>query len=244
MKAKYTIFSKNLDRDVIYNFIDNGSDIYIYFFDGQNLYDKSESYMNAVFDLEKALDKIGIKANMVGLYSPTSFERTNEYTPYTKADPVADLFHDDFTYNPKGDKTGKFIVDELITVIEKENPAKTRVIGGASLGGLMSLYMGAIYPEYFDKILAMSSHFNINIIESGQFLAKYEAKNNQRVYIDVGDREYDDKILSASYVDLNKMAYGFIKDKVDSKFIIGKGHNHHEDAWAERLPGALEFLLK
>lgn len=241
---KYQIYSEKLQRNIIYNFLENkDSDTYIYFFDGQNLFDLEDSYMNATFEMKEALEKTGIDANVVGIFANDN--RTNEYTPYIGLDDSAvDYFDMDFAYKPNGRATGSFITEELIPFIEKDKPAKVRVIGGASLGGLMSLYMGATYPETFIRVLAMSSHFNLNIIETASFLSKYDNKS-QKVYIDVGGNEYEnDKVLSQSYVDLNKMVYGFLKDRVDAKFVFDKLGIHHEHDWARRLPEALKFLLK
>lgn len=246
MVEKYKIYSKHLNRDVTYSLLkSSSSDIYIYLFDGQNLFDINESYMKAIWDVKGALDKTGINANVVGVYSPKDHNRANEYTPYKKGDRKSDDSLMDTSYKPLGKETGKFIVEELISEVEKENPASIRLIGGSSLGGLMSLYMGASYPDIFARVLAMSSHYNINIFESGEFIGKYDKANRQKVYLDVGTDEYsDNEVLSQSYVDLNKMVGGFLNDKVDLEFEIIEGGIHHEDAWAKRLPHAFDFLLK
>ena len=90
----------------------------------------------------------------------------------------------------------------------------------------------------------MSSHFNINLIESGRFLDKFDDKK-QKVYLDVGDNEYEDnKILTQSYIDINKIVAGFLVDKVDLMFRVYEDATHHERDWAKRMPEALEFLLK
>ena len=246
MMDKFEIYSEYLKRNVTYNYLKNPeSNIYIYFFDGQNLFDLEESYMDSTFEMAEALAKVNISANVIGIYAPYDDNRTNEYTPYTEGDPEADYFDMDISYKPLGRQTGQFIVKELIPTIENNRQDIRRVIAGASLGGLMSLYMGAEYPEIFHRIMAMSSHFNINLVESGQILGSYTKDFNQKVYLDVGDDEYpEDKLLSRSYVDLNKMAYGILKDRIDTKFIYAKGGTHHERDWAVRMPQALEFLLK
>ncbi len=246
MIEKHEIYSKHLNRNVTYSLLkSSSSDIYIYLFDGQNLFDINESYMKAIWDVNGALDKTGINANVVGIYSPKDHNRANEYTPYKRGDMKSNDSLLDASYKPLGKQTSKFIVEELISEVEKENPASIRLIGGSSLGGLMSLYMGAKYPDIFARVLAMSSHFNINIFESGEFIGNYDKSNRQKVYLDVGTNEYsDNEVLSQSYVDLNKMVGGFLNDKVDLKFEVIEGGIHHERDWAKRMPEALEFLLK
>lgn len=119
MVEKKGLYSKYLEREVTYTFIeDRGSDIFLYFFDGANLYDKKESFMGEIWELDKAIEKIGLRANLVGIYCAEGEEgraRTNEYSPFkefTNKKARGNL-------NSKGILTGKFITEELIPLIEK-----------------------------------------------------------------------------------------------------------------------------
>lgn len=239
MVEKKEIYSKYLERTVTYTFIeDKDSDIFLYFFDGANLYDKKESFIGEVWALDKAIEKVGLKANLVGIYCADGDERTNEYSPFEK-----------FTneearenLNPKGILTGKFIVEELVPLVEKSKKVSSRLIGGSSMGGIMSLYMGSQYPEIFDKVLAMSTHFILEPVGMGEILAKYGHKNNQKIYLDTGTKEFDDEVTQKSYVSLSQMAYGFLKDKLDIKYVIDQDAIHNEIYWQKRLPNALRYL--
>ena len=110
------------------------------------------------------------------------------------------------------------------------------------MGGVMSLYMGGVYPRIFDKILAMSTHFLIDPLGMGEILSKFDPKNKQKVYLDTGTKEFDDEVIQKSYVNLSQMAYGFLKDRVDIKYVIDKGAIHNEIYWQKRLPNALRYL--
>ena len=244
MIEKKEIYSKYLDRTVTYTFIeDSDSDIFLYFFDGANLYDKKESFMGEVWALDKAIETIGLRANLVGIYCAEGDEgraRTNEYSPFnnfTNKEAREKL-------NPKGILTGKFIVNELLPVVEKDKNPSSRLIGGSSMGSIMSLYMGSAYPEYFDRVLAMSTHFILEPVGMGQILSKYDPKNKQKIYLDTGTKEFDDEVTRKSYVSLSQMAYGFLKDAVNIKYVIDDGAIHNEIYWQKRLPAALEFLYK
>ncbi len=242
MIEKKEIYSKYLKRDVIYTFIeDKDSDLFLYFFDGVNLYEKEESFIGEIWALDKAIEKISLRANLVGIYCAEGDEgraRTNEYSPF-----------EDFTneearekLNPKGILTGKFITEELMPLVEKGKTPSSRLIGGSSMGGIMSLYMGSEYPEIFDKVLAMSTHFLIEPVGMGEILAKYKPKNCQKIYLDTGTKEFDDEVIQKSYVSLSQMAYGFLKDRVDIKYVIDEGAIHNEIYWQKRLPVALRYL--
>ena len=244
MIEKKEIYSKYLDRDVIYTFIeDKDSDIFLYFFDGANLYDKEESFIGEIWALDKAIEKIGLKANLVGFYcaeGDRGMARVSEYSPFEK------YYNSESraNFNPKGILTGKFIIEELIPLVEKDKKASSRLIGGSSMGGVMSLYMGSAYPDYFDKILAMSTHFLIDPVGMGEILSKFDPKNEQKIYLDTGTEEFEDDILKSSYISLSQMAYGFLKDRLDIKYVIDKGAIHNEKYWQKRLPDSLRYLFE
>lgn len=177
MIEKKEIYSNYLDRDVTYTFIeDKDSDLFLYFFDGANLYDKEESFIGEIWALDKAIEKIGLRANLVGVYcaeGDDGKERVSEYSPFEKYSNSKSRAN----FNPKGILTGKFIIEELIPLVEKDKKASSRLVGGSSMGGVMSLYMGSAYPDYFDKILAMSTHFLIDPLGMGEILANYDSEN-------------------------------------------------------------------
>lgn len=239
MIEKKELYSKYLNRDVTYTFIeDRDSDLFLYFFDGANLYDKKESFIGEVWALDKAIEKIGLRANLVGIYCADGDERVNEYSPF-------ESFINKETreeVNPKGILTGKFIIEELMPIVENGKKVSSRLIGGSSMGGVMSLYMGSAYPDYFDKILAMSTHFMIDSVGMGEILSKFDQKNKQKIYLDTGTEEFDDDILKSSYISLSQMAYGFLKDRLDIKYVIDEGAIHNEKYWQKRLPDALKYL--
>lgn len=244
MLEKKEIYSKYLDRNVTYTFIeDRDSDIFLYFFDGANLYDKKESFIGEVWALDKAIEKIGLRANLVGIYCAEGEEgkaRTNEYSPFER-------FSNEEArgkLNPRGILTGKFIVEELIPLVEKNRNPSSRLIGGSSMGGIMSLYMGSEYPKHFDKILAMSTHFILEPVGMGEILAKYDSQNDQKIYLDTGTKEFDREAIQKSYVFLSQMAYGFLKDKLDIKYVVDEGAIHNEKYWQKRLPDALRYLYE
>lgn len=242
MIEKKEIYSNYLDRDVTYTFIeDKDSDLFLYFFDGANLYDKEESFIGEIWALDKAIEKIGLRANLVGVYCAEvdrGMARVSEYSPFEKYSTSGSREN----FNPKGILTGKFIIEELIPLVEKDRKASSRLIGGSSMGGVMSLYMGSAYPDYFDKILAMSTHFMIDPVGMGEILSKYNPENKQKIYLDTGTEEFDDDILKSSYISLSQMAYGFLKGRLEIKYVIDKGAIHNEKYWKKRLPDALRYL--
>ncbi|MDX2146960.1 MAG: alpha/beta hydrolase-fold protein [Planctomycetota bacterium] len=138
----------------------------------------------------------------------------------------------------------------LRTAAGPENTA----IGGASLGGLISLYAGSKHPEVFGKVLAESPTLGIR----GQAHWRDVFGSDSlvwpaRVYVAAGRNELgmatENAERNSEYVKLAIELHEHLQSKgrsssggVQTKLVIDDGE-HNEKAWASRLPGALEFLF-
>lgn len=246
---KFKMFSEGLKREVIISvrYAAEESNIYLYFFDGQNLYDKNETEFGHVWAVDKVIDRLGLNCNVVGIYSLNSFARVQEYLPYpAQHGEDFEYFKDnDFellTKGFKGDKTAEFIVNEVIPAVEK-NSNSVRMIGGSSMGGVMSLYTAQRFPDVFKKVLAMSTAAQFIPEKMAEICASFRKEDNQRVYIDAGDSEGKDIITQRTFIEMTRMLYGALKPHTQVMKVEGKGHEHNEDYWSERLPSALKFLF-
>jgi predicted alpha/beta superfamily hydrolase len=126
----------------------------LYLHDGQNLFDGATSFIPGMdWHVGQTADQSICSGAVepliiVGMYNTKA--RIREYTP---------------THVPKlgggrADRYAKFLIEEVKPFIEREyrtlaGPEKTG-IGGSSLGGLVSLYLGLRIPEAFGKIAALS----------------------------------------------------------------------------------------
>src|SRR5437588_12502339 len=152
----------NNDRDVIV-YLPPGYDAdtkrhypVFYMHDGQNLFDGATSFIPGqewrADEVAQSLIAAGKIEPLiiVGIYN-AGVERVNEYTaaqdPKFKAGGKADLY-------------GRFLVEELKPFIDKtyrsEKDARHTGLGGSSLGGLISLYLGLKYPTVFTRIAVVS----------------------------------------------------------------------------------------
>lgn len=241
------IQSKYLERKVEVRLYrpKQASDIYLYFFDGQNIFDIESTAYGMSWDVLPALKEIGLNANVIGIHSLSGLERILELMPGQLEKPYdfeeeLSMLNDTRT---KGRAHGKFIVEELMPLVELR-PAKDRLIAGSSMGGLASLYMGAHYPDLFKKVLAMSTAAFIAPKQMGQFVGKYDKKNKQSIYMDVGTEEAEDKQTKLAYILVSRLVSGFLETKARVKYIEEIGADHNEIAWARRLPQALTFLFE
>lgn len=125
------------------------------------------------------------------------------------------------------------------------NRANT-LIGGSSMGGIFSIY-AAYETNVFGGVLAMSPA----LTRAPNFMASLAGMSRQpiRIYLDTGSAEgqvgtspggdYWGKPWEGYDIFLSQ---GYAVNE-DLLMRIGCGHQHNEDAWRERLPAALAFLL-
>jgi predicted alpha/beta superfamily hydrolase len=127
----------------------------LYLQDGQNLFDKVTAYGGVEWGVDETAQRL-IEAGEIepliiaGIYN-TGEHRIDEYTP--TVDP-------ELQKGGRADQYGQFIVEELKPFIDQHYRTLARPqhtgIGGSSLGGLVSLYLGLKYPQIFGKLLVMS----------------------------------------------------------------------------------------
>lgn len=137
----------------------------LYMHDGQNLFGDEEKQNNKWFmENEMAdLEKEGLSAIIVGIDNAAT--RMSELCPnlpinpgiYKKCgippepiEPTGDLYAEFITMQLK-----EHIDEKYMTLPDKANTA----IGGASMGGLISLYMMLKYPHIYSKALVFAPNF-------------------------------------------------------------------------------------
>ena len=109
--------------------------------------------------------------------------RIHEYTP-TKAPKLG---------GGRADRYAKFLVQELMPLIQTEyrvshNPTSTG-IGGSSLGGLVSLYLGLKLAQNFGRIAALSPSIWWHQRVILRFAASATPEPRPRIWLDSGTRE-------------------------------------------------------
>lgn len=243
----------NNDRDVIVylppSYDANKSKRYPVFYmqDGQNIFDGATSYIP---DQEWRVDETAqslIAAGkiepliIVGIYN-AGVERVNEYT--AAADPK-------YKAGGKADLYATFLIAELKPFIDatyrtKRDAADTGV-GGSSLGGLISLYLGLSHPEVFSRVAVVSPSVwwaNEHIVH----FTEARPKKHLRIWLDIGSKE------GASTADAEHTVAGarLLRDTLikkgwrlgkDLKYFEAGGAEHNERAWAARVEPILEFLF-
>ena len=215
----------------------------LYLHDGQNLFDGRTSYVKGrTWQMREAADA-GIEAGevaplvIVGVYN-TGERRLAEYTP----DPNLQLG------GGEADSYGLLITRELMPWIAnryrvRHDRASTG-LGGSSLGGLATLYLGLRHAEYFGRLAVMSPSvwWNHKSILSYLNERAPEIWERPRLWLDVGDREGQRTVRDVEHLARRLKANGWKPgDTLHAERIAGGTHD--ESSWARRVRPMLRFLF-
>lgn len=221
----------------------------LYFHDGQNVFDSDTSFGGVEWRADETAEAMIhegaiVPIIMVGIYN-TGVSRIHEYTPSS---------------GPFGSSEGKaslygcMILEELKPFIDGEyrtlqGPENTGM-AGSSLGGLVTLYIGLSRPDVFGKLAVMSpsvwwDHGVILQIIHDLSLPHPGDRKRAKIWLDMGTEEgarpkrmvRDARMLRDLMV---KKGWRLNRDIV---YHEDEGATHHEGAWANRLPFALQFLF-
>jgi predicted alpha/beta superfamily hydrolase len=215
----------------------------LYMQDGQNLFDAATSFF---FGMERHLDE---KAQalivrgairpliIVGIYS-NGLDRINEYTP-TRL-PV-------MNQGGEADLYGRMLVEEIKPFIDTQyrtlpKPSNTG-LGGSSLGGLVTVYLGLKYANTFGK-LAVSSpacYWDDEMIV--RYVHSLPAKNHQRIWLAVGTGEPDTFVSSTRSLHKELVAKGW-KEGIDLGYMEAAGARHNPEDWSQLVDRLLTFLFQ
>lgn len=213
----------------------------LYMQDGQNLFEGGTSFIRGQhWRVGETADQC-IRSGevepliIVGIYNAGK-SRVREYTP-TRV-----LKHG----GGGADRYGEFLVEELMPFVQGRYRIKTDAgntgIGGSSLGGLVSLYLGLKTPELFGKIAALSPSVWWDRSYILRFANKLNVESRPSTWLDIGTREgprIADQVQRFRDVLLQKEWR--LND--DLHFERVEGGEHNEAAWARRVGPFLKFLF-
>ncbi len=234
----------------------------VYMHDGQNLFDRSTSAYGEIWDVQTAVrqlvnEKVFEGAIVVGIDNAEGIERLDEYSPWpsNRYEELKKIASFDRNAGGDGEAYARFVVETLKPFVDNHYRTKpdrnhTALIG-SSMGGYISLYMGARYPDVFSMIGAFSTAVWFNEASLLGHLKTYDPKWKTKWYLDVGTCEGDsseESVLSKAYVEGTQAVESVLKTAGVSSDrlmkVIDRGAIHNETAWARRLPKALEWLFE
>jgi predicted alpha/beta superfamily hydrolase len=212
----------------------------LYLGDGQNLFDPETSFIKDMYwHVGEAADR-SIATNaiqpliIVGIYNTD--KRLNEYTPT----------RDKKLGGGRADRYGRMLVEELKPFIESKyrtlGRAENTGLGGSSLGGLVTVYLGMKYPQIFGKLAILSPSVWWNKRAILDYVAGAKLPSRPRIWLDVGTKEDGSTVANVTALHDILVKKGW-HDGSDMHFQVFQGAQHNEDAWAQRVGPFLQFLF-
>lgn len=214
----------------------------LYLHDGQNLFDGATSFIpGQEWRVDETAQSLILSHTIepviiVGIYN-TGKERVDEYTP--SADPK-------FKVGGKADLYGRLIVEELKPFIDshyrtKRDAADTG-LGGSSLGGLVTMYLGLRYPNVFGRLAVISPSVWWDERRIVRDVDALSSKTRARIWLDIGTDEGGNAASDVQSLRDALVSKGWRIDR-DLKYFEAAGAKHSETAWALRVEPMLRFLF-
>lgn len=216
----------------------------LYLQDGQNLFDPRTSFIpGRTWQVAETADAV-IEAGevepliIVGIAN-TGEHRLAEYTPT----------RDWKMGGGDANKYGDLLTQDLLPFIASNyrvRPGRDSAagLGGSSLGGLVTLYLGLQYAEIFGKLAVMSPSVWWNHRSIIGYVNETAPRMQQhpRIWLDVGDAE-GRRTLADTELLRHRLEVSGWKPESDLHYECVPGGTHDEAAWAQRVGPMLRFLF-
>lgn len=217
----------------------------MYFHDAQNVFEGATAYVPGHYwRVPESADHLIASGRMqpailVGIPHGGD-RRIDEFTPSRNPQN---------SYGGQAALYGRMVVEEVMPFITHQyrvlGGAKNTGIGGSSLGGLVTMYLGIRYPEVFGKLAVMSPSVWWDYRMILRKIVSVTHKQRAKVWLDVGCHEGDNPRATLRDVRL-------LRDVLVRKgwqpgvnlFYYEDPHGRHDEAaWAARTPEMLQFLF-
>ena len=215
----------------------------LYLHDGQNLFDGRTSFIpGRTWQVREHADAAIVAGELeplviVGIYN-TGDRRLAEYT------------HERDWQRGGGEasKYGQLLTEELMPSIASRyrvrSDRQSTGLGGSSLGGLVTLYLGLRHARSFGRLAVMSPSVWWNHKSILGYVNEHAPHvwERPRLWLDVGDREGKRTLHDAEQLARRLMANGWVEGET-LHFERVPGGTHDEASWAERVRPMLRFLF-
>jgi len=213
----------------------------LYLHDGQNLFDPETSFIKGNYwRVGEAADALIASGDVeplviVGIYN-NGVKRIDDYTPV----------EDKRLGGGKADAYGQMVVEELRSFVAHQYRtlagAANCGMGGSSLGGLVTLYLGMRYPDVFGKLAVLSPSVWWRDRVILRFIEQLRGRTGQSIWLDIGTSEGRRALPDVRALKRLLIRKGW-KKSVDLEYHEIEGGKHSEYAWAERVAPMLKFLF-
>lgn len=210
----------------------------LYMNDAQNLFGQGSAYGNWEIDKRiSLLKKQGGQDVIIVALDHGETTRNSEYSPYKT--PKTHV-------KGEGMRYATFIVRTLKPLIDAKYRTKPERqftgIGGSSMGGLISIYTGMMYPEQVGRLMVFSPALWTSpkiYFDAVEFFNPLDTK----IYIYGGGKE-----SSTMFSNIEKLieaieSQGFSSEKIQIKSELDPEGEHNEKRWGKEFPKAMQWLF-
>lgn len=210
----------------------------LYLQDAQNLFNEGSGYGNWEIDKKLSiLAEYGRGDVIIIAIEHGSEDRIKEY-----------IFDNDNVANgSEGKKYIRFITDTLKPFVDEHYRTKkdrdNTGIGGSSLGALISIYSGFLYPEVYSKLLIFSP--SLWVEPNNNFpMMNFRVPFKTKIYLYGGGQE-GSKMVKRIHVFEEYLKRWEKKNLFDFEFrtSINPEGTHSEFYWSQEFPRAIEWLF-
>lgn len=208
----------------------------LYLQDAQNLFNENADFGNWEIDKKLAvMSDYGIGKIIIIAVEHAESERLQEYNVGRT-----------LLGTGSGKQYIRFLTDTLKPFVDKtfrtKSDRESTGIGGSSMGGLVSIFSGLIYPEVFGKLMVFSpSLWVIPKIKLG-FLDFFEPLET-RLYLYAGGDESDTMISHVTKLQKRLLKRESLQGKMKIRLSINMDGKHNEVYWSDEFPKAIEWLF-
>jgi len=218
----------------------------LYLNDGQNLFDGATSFIaGQEWRVDETAESLIANQQIepliiVGIYNTS--DRLNEYTPAK----------DKKYQGGKADLYGRMLVEELKPFVDAtyrtRKDARHTGLGGSSLGGLVSLYLGLKYSHLFGRLAVISPSVWFADRHIVRYVEDLRKRPHLLIWIDTGTKEGHTPEESQRAVDDARLLQQILVRKgwqlgKNLRYFEADGAVHNELAWAARMELILKFLF-
>ena len=208
----------------------------LYLQDAQNLFNEKAQYGNWEIDKKLAvMSEYKIGKIIIIAVEHAEQDRIKEYNVGKTVLGVG-----------QGKKYIRFITDTLKPFVDKTFRTKTEReytgIGGSSMGGLVSVFSGLMYPEVYGKLMIFSP--SLWVVPKMDFAnIDFSEPSDTKIYLYAGGDESATMIDHVKKFKKNMIENEFVSSKMKIKLSINMQGKHNEIYWSDEFPKAIEWLF-
>lgn len=218
----------------------------LYLHDGQNVFDAATAFAGVEWGVDETAQRLIAKRLIDPLIivavSNMGEDRIHEYAPTRGV-------YEQTAERKKRSRGlarqyGDFLIKELKPYIDRKYRTKPGSeftgLGGSSLGGLVTLAIGILYPHAFTKLIVMSPSLWWDNFSIYRLVDSIDEKPPLKIWLDTGTNEAgweQNRVLAKMLVEKGWR----LSD--DLHYLEAKGAEHNERAWGARVEAALRFLF-